>query len=107
MLQSELKNKMKDRSRRREMDKQVKDDPNYRKPAKTPWAIYKRLQRKHPIPKGTVCSDCGSTRFIQRHHKDGNPENNPDDGSNLQYLCAACHCRKHKPELFRWGKVTA
>lgn len=25
------------------------------------------------------------------HHKDGNPTNNPSDGSNWQVLCPGCH----------------
>jgi hypothetical protein len=29
------------------------------------------------------------------HHKDGNPRNNPADGSNWENLCVYCHEDEH------------
>jgi hypothetical protein len=29
------------------------------------------------------------------HHKDGNPRNNPEDGSNWENLCVYCHDDEH------------
>jgi predicted HNH restriction endonuclease len=46
---------------------------------------------------GMICAKCGR-EFTQRnrqlltvHHKDGNPQNNPADGSNWENLCVYCH----------------
>lgn len=35
------------------------------------------------------CSKCGSTRWVERHHKDDNPLNN--DPANIEILCRKCH----------------
>ncbi|HET6460455.1 MAG TPA: YajD family HNH nuclease [Syntrophales bacterium] len=46
---------------------------------------------------GLVCARCGrefneSTRnLLTVHHKDGNHNNNPTDGSNWENLCVYCH----------------
>ena len=39
------------------------------------------------------CQDCGSKRFIETHHIDGNPQSNSLD--NLIILCKKCHTHKH------------
>ncbi len=39
------------------------------------------------------------------HHKDGNPLNNPEDGSNHESLCMMHHEDEHKGE--RWGHLTS
>jgi hypothetical protein len=34
-------------------------------------------------------------RELTVHHKDGNPGNNPPDGSNWELLCIYCHENEH------------
>ena len=50
---------------------------------------------------GLICARC-AREFSQKdrqlltvHHKDGNHENNPADGSNWENLCAYCHDAEH------------
>ena len=45
-------------------------------------------------PEG-ACEVCGSTKNIDVHHIDGNPQNN--DIMNLQRLCRSCHIKTHHP----------
>jgi hypothetical protein len=33
------------------------------------------------------------------HHRDGNHQNNPPDGSNWENLCAYCHDDEHSRDL--------
>jgi hypothetical protein len=46
---------------------------------------------------GLVCARCGrefpgsKRQLLTVHHKDGNHNNNPADGSNWENLCAYCH----------------
>jgi D-tyrosyl-tRNA(Tyr) deacylase len=46
---------------------------------------------------GLVCALCGrefpgsKRKLLTVHHKDGNHNNNPADGSNWENLCAYCH----------------
>ena len=40
-----------------------------------------------------VCEMCGSVKYINIHHKDGNEANNNRD--NLQILCRKCHFLEH------------
>ncbi len=54
---------------------------------------------------GMICAKCGR-EFTQRnrqlltvHHKDGNPGNNPTDGSNWENLCVYCHEDEHSRKL--------
>ena len=48
-----------------------------------------------------ICARCarefpGSRlRELTVHHKDGNHENNPTDGSNWELLCIYCHENEH------------
>jgi hypothetical protein len=50
---------------------------------------------------GWICARCarefdGSTlHLLTVHHKDGNHENNPADGSNWENLCVDCHEAEH------------
>jgi 5-methylcytosine-specific restriction endonuclease McrA len=54
---------------------------------------------------GLICAKCGrefdhTTRHLLTvHHKDGNPKNNPSDGSNWENLCVYCHDDEHSREL--------
>lgn len=46
---------------------------------------------------GLICGRCGrefdaaNRHLLTVHHKDGNHNNNPPDGSNWENLCAYCH----------------
>lgn len=43
------------------------------------------------------CTGCGEKRkfLLDLHHIDGNPRNNPWDGSNWEMLCSRCHDLRH------------
>ena len=49
-----------------------------------------------PLPAGiTLTKDYGYPQpMLQVDHIDGNPYNEPEDGSNFQTLCACCHAYK-------------
>jgi hypothetical protein len=48
-----------------------------------------------------ICARCGREfegrrlRELTVHHKDGNHDNNPPDGSNWELLCVYCHENEH------------
>ena len=48
-----------------------------------------------------VCARCGREfegkrlRELTVHHRDGNHDNNPPDGSNWELLCIYCHENEH------------
>jgi 5-methylcytosine-specific restriction endonuclease McrA len=50
---------------------------------------------------GLVCAKCGrefeyeDRHLLTVHHKDGNHNNNPSDGSNWENLCIYCHDDEH------------
>ena len=50
---------------------------------------------------GLICAKCGrefdekNRNLLTVHHKDGNPRNNPSDGSNWENLCIYCHEDEH------------
>jgi predicted HNH restriction endonuclease len=50
---------------------------------------------------GLVCAKCGrefeekDRHLLTVHHKDGNHQNNPPDGSNWENLCIYCHDDEH------------
>ena len=54
---------------------------------------------------GLVCARCGrdfsgaNRQMLTVHHKDGNHNNNPQDGSNWENLCAYCHEDVHSREV--------
>lgn len=54
---------------------------------------------------GLICAKCGreftgkNRRLLTVHHKDGNPRNNPADGSNWENLCIYCHDDEHSRQL--------
>jgi hypothetical protein len=49
-----------------------------------------------------VCGRCGRSfthanlRELTVHHKDGDHDNNPPDGSNWELLCLYCHDNEHR-----------
>ena len=52
-----------------------------------------------------VCARCAREFPFSRlkeltvHHKDGNHDNNPKDGSNWELLCLYCHDNEHRRML--------
>ena len=54
---------------------------------------------------GLICAKCGrefthkNRHQLTVHHKDGNPLNNPADGSNWENLCLYCHDDEHSRGL--------
>ena len=50
---------------------------------------------------GLICAKCGrefdekTRHLLTVHHKDGNHNNNPADGSNWENLCVYCHDDEH------------
>ena len=55
---------------------------------------------------GLICARCArefetsTLHLLTVHHKDGNHENNPPDGSNWENLCADCHDAEHTTVVF-------
>src|SRR2546422_10775604 len=55
---------------------------------------------------GWICAKCArefdasNLHLLTVHHKDGNHENNPPDGSNWENLCAYCHEDEHSRGIF-------
>lgn len=54
---------------------------------------------------GWICAKCGrefeanNLHLLTVHHKDGNHQNNPADGSNWENLCVYCHDDEHSRSL--------
>jgi 5-methylcytosine-specific restriction endonuclease McrA len=54
---------------------------------------------------GLICAKCGrefdfnNQHLLTVHHKDGNHNNNPPDGSNWENLCIYCHDDEHSRGL--------
>ncbi len=54
---------------------------------------------------GWICAKCGrefelaTLHLLTVHHKDGNHNNNPADGSNWENLCIYCHDDEHSRSL--------
>lgn len=54
---------------------------------------------------GWICAKCArefdrtTLHLLTVHHKDGNHENNPADGSNWENLCVDCHEAEHSRGL--------
>jgi hypothetical protein len=54
---------------------------------------------------GLICAKCArefdykDRHLLTVHHKDGNPNNNPPDGSNWENLCVYCHDDEHSRSL--------
>lgn len=54
---------------------------------------------------GWICAKCarefelGNLHLLTVHHKDGNHNNNPPDGSNWENLCVYCHDDEHSRTL--------
>jgi hypothetical protein len=54
---------------------------------------------------GWICAKCArefeadTLHLLTVHHKDGNHQNNPPDGSNWENLCVYCHDDEHSRGL--------
>jgi len=54
---------------------------------------------------GWICAKCArefdaaTLHLLTVHHKDGNHDNNPPDGSNWENLCIDCHDDEHSRGL--------
>ncbi|HVM97859.1 MAG TPA: YajD family HNH nuclease [Candidatus Acidoferrales bacterium] len=54
---------------------------------------------------GWICAKCArefdetNLHLLTVHHRDGNHNNNPPDGSNWENLCAYCHEDEHSRGL--------
>ena len=54
---------------------------------------------------GLICAHCGrefdeaNRHLLTVHHRDGNHNNNPPDGSNWENLCVYCHDDAHSRSL--------
>lgn len=54
---------------------------------------------------GWICAKCArefeadTLHLLTVHHKDGNHQNNPADGSNWENLCVYCHDDEHSRGL--------
>ncbi|SNB44966.1 YajD family HNH nuclease [Geobacter sp. DSM 9736] len=54
---------------------------------------------------GWICAKCGrefelhNLHLLTVHHKDGNHNNNPADGSNWENLCIYCHDDEHSRSI--------
>jgi len=54
---------------------------------------------------GWICARCArefeasNLHLLTVHHRDGNHNNNPPDGSNWENLCADCHEAEHSVGL--------
>jgi len=57
-----------------------------------------------------ICGRCGREfagamlRMLTVHHRDGNHDNNPSDGSNWELLCLYCHDAEHSRYLDEAGR---
>ncbi|NIS71525.1 MAG: HNH nuclease family protein [Proteobacteria bacterium] len=77
--------------------------------------LISKLKRIHPAAEdyreqslrihGLICAKCArefgdkDRHLLTVHHKDGNPKNNPPDGSNWENLCIYCHDDEHSRSL--------
>ena len=57
-----------------------------------------------------VCGRCARSfthatlQLLEVHHRDGNHDNNPPDGSNWELLCTYCHEAEHRRYLDSAGR---
>ncbi len=79
-------------------DKPVHEIIRDLKEANAPTNAYRELSLKIH---GLICAKCGrefepkDRHLLTVHHKDGNRNNNPSDGSNWENLCIYCHDDEH------------
>jgi len=82
---------------------------------KDPAAFVRDLKKSLPVREsyrerslaihGLICARCGrefepaQRQLLTVHHRDGNHQNNPPNGSNWENLCIYCHEDSHSREL--------
>ena len=60
-----------------------------------------------------VCGHCARTfthsnlQLLEVHHKNGNHDDNPPDGSNWELLCTYCHEHEHSKLIDMAGRTDA
>ena len=85
------------------------------KDAESVLDIVKKLKREEPHftdyrrrsleIHGLICAKCGrefdadNLHLLTVHHRDGNHNNNPPDGSNWENLCIYCHDDEHSRDM--------
>ncbi|MGK2923640.1 MAG: HNH endonuclease signature motif containing protein [Methyloceanibacter sp.] len=52
-------------------------------------SFFRKVKRQRRRDKAT-CEKCGLAPGEILHHKDGDPQHNPRDGSNYVWACASC-----------------
>ena len=59
-----------------------------------------------------ICGRCGrefthaNLQLLEVHHRDGNHDNNPPDGTNCELLCTYCHEAEHRKLLDNTGEAS-
>ncbi len=82
----------------KESGKSVDDIVRELKAASVPKNDYREQSLKIH---GLICAKCArefdykDRHLLTVHHKDGNHNNNPQDGSNWENLCIYCHDDEH------------
>jgi hypothetical protein len=88
--------------KKRDSNKSVEDIVRELKRADATQSNYRELSLKIH---GFICAKCArefdykERHLLTVHHKDGNPLNNPPDGSNWENLCVYCHENEHSRGL--------
>ena len=93
------------------IETKIKKDPS--QPARSAEEVVREIKKNNQKPPGEdyrdrslrlhglVCARCGRTfdetnrQLLTVHHKDGNHNYNPPDGSNWENLCVYCHEDEH------------
>lgn len=86
-----------------------------KKSVRSPEDVVRELKKEQPPGEdyreralaiyGLVCARCGREfdnahrQLLTVHHRDGNHQNNPPDGSNWESLCVYCHEDTHSREI--------
>ncbi|PLX38862.1 MAG: HNH endonuclease [Deltaproteobacteria bacterium] len=84
-----------------EKDNRAEEAVRALKGEKRPEGYREKSLRIH----GNVCARCmreftgKNLKLLTVHHKDGDHDNNPQDGSNWENLCIYCHEEEHSREL--------
>ncbi len=82
------------------VDKPVKQILKELRPQRSPTTNSSYREQSLKIH-GLICAKCArefdvkTRHLLTVHHKDGNHQNNPPDGSNWENLCTYCHDDEH------------
>jgi hypothetical protein len=92
-------------SRRRPRSVVVDVDAAIREARRTAAARSQGYRQRSLALHGWICAKCArefdteNLHLLTIHHKDGNHDNNPPDGSNWENLCVDCHDDEHSREM--------